>query len=105
MAKVKVRVEMARDWEKRIYDMPTLKNALTQEAQSIAGRANAMSAGFRTMRYTSPKTKQKVGDKQPIYKSLPTRMFNGYPVAIVTEGNYAAMKDNHEHNTLVKSIG
>ena len=105
MGSVKVRVVMAPDWEKRVYGLPKLKSALTEEANATAGRANAMSAGFRTMRYTSSKTKQKVGGKQAVYKALPARMFNGYPVALVTEGNYAAMKDNYDHNTLLKSLG
>ena len=104
MANVKVTVKMEPDWEKKIYQMPKLKEALTTEANEIAGRANQLGAGFRTMHYKSTKTKQKVGGKQPVYKALKTRMFNGFPVAIVTEGNYAAMADNHKHNTLLKSI-
>ena len=104
MASVKVKVVMEPNWEKDILQFPAVKDALTKEANAISGRANALGAGFRTQHYTRPKTREKVGGKQPVYKSLPARMFKGYPVAIVTEGNYAAMKDNYDHNTLLKSI-
>ena len=101
---VKVKVVMEPNWEKDILTLPAVKGALTKEAAAIAGRANALGSGFRTQLYTRPKTREKVGGKQPVYKSLPARMYNGYPVALVTEGNYSAMKDNYEHNTLLKSI-
>lgn len=69
----------------------------------IKAAADSMSAGYRTgIRHEKDGTK--VGNTRPKYKSN-VRKFNGLPVGIVYTGNYAAMKDNTENNTLLKARG
>lgn len=76
--------------------------ALEEIVNSIKGRANAMSAGYRTKK---SKTKGvPVGDKQPIFDGNVERHGRSQ-VGLVWTANYAAKKHNLENNTLVKSIG
>ncbi len=72
----------------------TLVSRVTDKA---AANANAMGAGFRTKKHRG------VGDTAPEY-GHDTRRFGKGPVGIVYTGNYAAIKDNHLHNTLLKSL-
>lgn len=79
-------------------------DALESEARAIAGRANRLSSGFRTQETTVYATGEHVGGTQPDYGSMaPTSIKN--PHALVYTGNYAAMKDNYENNTLLKARG
>ena len=76
--------------------------ALEEIVNSIKGRANAMSAGYRTKK---SKTKGvPVGGKQPIFDGNVERHGRSQ-VGLVWTANYAAKKHNLENNTLVKSIG
>ena len=83
-----------------------MEAALSAETEAISGRANSMGAGFRTglyyIRHGQPKPG--VGNKQPIYKG-DVRMGNHGYVGLVRSANYAAMKDNYLHNTLLKAGG
>ena len=66
--------------------------------------ANAMSADYRTGFYHRQHKSPSVGGTQPSYGG-DVQDFDGWPVGIVYTGNYAAMKDNAENNTLLKARG
>ena len=66
--------------------------------------ANALSSGFRTERYTDEETKEQKGDTAPRYDGNVERHGkHRWPTGIVYTANYAAMKDNYLHNTLLKA--
>ena len=77
--------------------VPTLEGIVN----SIKGKANAMSSGFRTRK---SKTKGvPVGDKQPVFDGN-VEYRERTQVGLVWTANYAAQKHNYENNTLLKSI-
>lgn len=76
---------------------------VARKTDAVASNANAMSAGFRTGFYHRDHKSPAVGGTQPHYKHDVQRRGRN-PVGIVVTGNYAAMKDNHLHNTLLKSL-
>lgn len=82
---------------------PEVRSKIKSYAAKKAEAANAASASFRTEKFfRGGKRVAGVGEKQPEYES-DMQVFKGYwPVGIVYTGNYAAMKDNHLHNTLLK---
>lgn len=92
------------DMQKSLCQMPAVKSELTREANSIAMRANAMGAGFRTERTKNYETGERVGGKSPVYKADKAREFKDTSTAMVHTANYAAMKDTHLHNTLLKAL-
>ncbi len=87
-----------------IGDAPNLPDVLDDAVRQITRNANSLSAGYRTGIWHDPKTGERRGDTQPKYDGDVQRKRKGY-VGIVHPKNYAAMKDNHEHNTLLKSLG
>ena len=99
-----VRVQMKPGYQKDVCQYPMVKGAVTEMASDMASRANSMGAGFRTGHYTDPKTHERRGGTQPRYASERARETSSGCVAIVHPANYAAMKDNHLHNTLLKSM-
>lgn len=70
----------------------------------IAERANSMSSGYRTGLYHRDHKSPAVGNTQPRYVD-DTDIKRNAVVGIVYTGNYAAMKDNAENNTLLKARG
>lgn len=104
MADVTVNIVMNPGWEKQIFMLPQVKGAVTKEANAVASRANALGAGYRTGYYHPNHKSPAVGGTQPKYKAFQAQVFNKTPVAIVVTKNYAAMKDNMLHNTLLKSL-
>ena len=78
------------------------KSLITQHTTATINAANAMSAAFRTAIYHRPDG-ETVGDTQPEYGGN-VELARGCYLGIVHPKNYAAMKDNHERNTLLKSI-
>lgn len=70
----------------------------------IAGRANSMSSGYRTGLYHRDHEPPAVGNTQPTYVG-DVEEYGNSVVGIVHTGNYAAMKDNAENNTLLKARG
>ena len=76
---------------------------LDEAVGRIADRANALSASFRTGIYHDHETGEVRGNTQPRYAGDVIRGKTGF-VGIVHPANYAAMKDNHENNTLLKSV-
>ena len=76
---------------------------VSRVTDKVGANANALSAGYRTGLYYVNHKSPPVGNTQPRYGSDTRRAKDG-PVGIVYTGNYAAMKDNHLHNTLLKSF-
>ncbi|MBR3326767.1 MAG: hypothetical protein IKG22_05530 [Atopobiaceae bacterium] len=99
-------VEIDIDEEKlymAVQDAEGTESALNEAVNAITSRANALSSGFRTGRYYDREAHELKGDTQPSYKGDVRRM-GKTEVGIVYTANYAAMKDNMEHNTLLKSV-
>lgn len=83
---------------------PDVLAAVSKATDSISEKANSMSAGYRTGIYHRDHKSPGVGNTQPKY-GKDARIMGKSAVGIVYTGNYAAMKDNHENNTLLKARG
>ena len=81
-----------------------VKTALDARTAQITARANALGSGFRTGHYHPNHQSPGVGGTQPSYVGDVRMGRRGY-VGIVHPANYAAMKDNHDNNTLLKAKG
>ena len=93
-----VKVEMKPGWEQVVSTMPSVMDALDDKAGDICGKANSMAAGFRTKRWMGK------GGTQAVYGSKEAEARGRTSVALVYTANYAAQKENMQHNTLLKSI-
>lgn len=102
MADVEVKLD-DRGVKLAIDNAENIVPALQVCVSKIVGNANAMSAGFRTGRFYDRKENKLKGNTQPAYDGDVQRRGKG-PIGIVYTANYAAMKDNHLHNTLLKSV-
>lgn len=78
--------------------------ALNNESLKIAAKANALSAGYRTPKWHDHETGETKGDTPARYDGNSKLGRKGY-VGIVFTANYAAQKENHLHNTLLKAKG
>ena len=78
------------------------RSLLTSHVTASVDAANAASASFRTAIFHRPDGTT-VGDTQPRYAG-DVKKIRGCYVGIVHPKNYAAMKDNHERNTMLKSL-
>ena len=83
---------------------PETVEAVTKATRLVERTANAISSGFRTGIWHEPKTHETRGNTRPKYEG---DVDEGRVAAhgIVYTGNYSAMKDNAQNNTLLKSIG
>lgn len=91
----------------KVFQSAECKQAVTDLAKQLASKANSLSAGFRTGLFYPPGEKEPlegVGNKQPKYGSKSAINCSTGCVALVVEKNYAAIKDNHLHNTLRKVL-
>lgn len=79
-----------------------MQQVLSSKVDEITNRANSMSAGFRTGLFYRDHKSPPVGNTQPKYGGSVQLGSKGW-VGLVRPKNYAAMKDNHLHNTLLKS--
>ena len=70
----------------------------------IADTANSMSSAYRTGLYHRDHKSPAVGNTQPRYVA-DVEVKRNAVVGIAYTGNYAAMKDNSENNTLLKARG
>lgn len=88
--------------EQKLWRMACKSDGMYQivrkSADKVASKANSMGAGFKTQKYKGK------GGKSPKYVANTLRPRGIVPVGIVYTGNYAAMKDNMQHNTLLKSL-
>ncbi|WP_405735831.1 hypothetical protein [Bifidobacterium sp.] len=101
MADVEVRIDAkALRRAASVAARPQIESATSR----ICGTANALGAPFRTGLYHRNHQSPAVGNTQPSY-GADVETHGGVPVGIVHTGNYAAMRDNAQNNTLLKSIG
>lgn len=98
-----VRIDKAALW-RCMKGAPETKAAVELATRRIHARASALGSMFRTGLYHRDHKSPAVGNTQAAYDGN-VEMHNGMPVGIVHTGNYAAMRDNAENNTLLKSIG
>ena len=80
------------------------RQLVDEKTRKVASTAESLSAGFRTGLYHRDHKSPGVGNTQPKY-GKDARIMGKSAVGIVYTGNYAAMKDNHENNTLLKARG
>lgn len=83
---------------------PETVAAVDAATRKVHERANALGASFRTGLYHRDHESPAVGDTPAAYGG-DVRTYANSVVGIVHTGNYAAMRDNAENNTLLKSIG
>jgi hypothetical protein len=102
MADVKFTIDREKVWRLACKSDGTYQ-LVRSAGDATAGKANALSAGFKTGRYHPNHKSPGVGGTQPSYRSN-TRRNPTVPTAIVYTANYAAQKDNMQHNTLLKSL-
>lgn len=99
-----IKVTLKPGYEDEVCKYPQVKGKVSHLAGGIADQANALGSGFRTGYWHDPKTHEKKGGTAPVYASEKARETAEGCVAIVHPANYAAMKDNHLHNTLLKAM-
>lgn len=105
MASVTVKVDISqKSLEHAVNYAEGTKSALVSKSSQIARAANSMSSGFRTGFYHRDHKSPAIGGTSPVYSSDVKMGRKGY-VGIVHPSNYAAMKDNHQNNTLLKAKG
>lgn len=94
--------------ENRLWRLVCRQDATYQLVRGVtdetAARANDLSAGFRTGKYHRDHKSPAVGGTQARYGSNTQRPHGIVPAGVVHPLNYAAMKDNHLHNTLLKAL-
>ena len=90
--------------ENSVSEADGVKEALRAKASEIAKTATSYGASFETERTTVWATGEHVGGKTPEYGADVKRGIRGW-VGIVMPKNYAAMKDNYLHNTLLRAKG
>ena len=86
-----------------IQDADNLPDTLQGAVSQVVGNANALSSGFRTGIFHDHATGRTLGNTQPEYGGDVQRKGRSV-VGIVHPRNYAAMKDNYENNTMLKSL-
>ena len=79
------------------------RQLVDEKTRKVASTASSLSAGFRTGLYHRVHKSPAVGNTPPVWHSSVQRRGKTY-VGLVATGNYSAMKCNHEHNTLLKSL-
>ena len=100
---VTVKVDInERNLQRAINYAPGTGSAISREVRKIANNANTLSSGFKTVVWYDAKEKKKKGGTPAKYKTGVKIGKKGY-VGIVYTANYAAQKENHLHNTLLKA--
>ena len=102
MAEFRVKLDDKKLW-KAINEAEGIQGVLEEKAGAVASRANSIGAGFKTGYYYRDHKPPPVGGTRPKY-GHDVELHKHTRVGLVYTGNYAAMKDNHEHNTLLKSL-
>lgn len=105
MAKVRLKGVKVSDAKVKeaVRNAENLDGPLGDAVQRVTAQANALSSGYRTGRYHRNHESPAVGNTQPRYEGDVADRGKG-KLGIVHPANYAAMKDNHENNTLLKSL-
>ena len=107
MADVEIRIDQ-RKLKKLALESDGAYQMVMQKRDQVDAMANSLGAGYRTGYYHRDHKSPAVGGTQPKYGGS-TRRFRtsdgvNAPVGIVHPLNYAAMKDNMLHNTLLKAL-
>lgn len=122
MARVKVRVVMASDFDEQCYAKPQVAEAVNTKANDTADNANGMGKPSGVWHETGKphnpaksggvwkgnrKSTDTVGNTPAKYEAKKARRTGaeGRPIAIVVTANHAAQKDNMKNNTLLKALG
>ena len=100
---VRVEVNEERAWNLAIRS-DGLYQMIRSEADKRAAQATAMAGGFKTGKYHRDHKSPAVGGTHAKYSSKTGRPLGKVPVGMVHTGNYAAMKENMQHNTLAKVL-
>ena len=82
---------------------PETLAAVTAATNRIASAAQSLGSGYTTKKWKDPKTGEVKGGTQAEYGSSVKTLTNAH-VGLVYTANYAAQKDNMEHNTLLKAV-
>lgn len=101
MADVVIKIDENKLYE-AIQNAEDLPEVLGEITSRITANANTLGSSFRTGLFYDRSIGQRVGDTQPEYGGDVKRKGRSM-VGIVHPRNYAAMKDNYEHNTLLKA--
>lgn len=90
--------------KKAISESDDIRAEMCEITRKKAASANLMSASFRTQEFVDGETRARKGDKAPKYDwDVELHGPDRWPTGIVYTRNYAAMKDNMLHNTLLKA--
>lgn len=103
MARVEVEIDPDALW-RHMSRAPETFAEVDAATRRVLEQANALGSSFRTGLYHRDHRSPAVGDTQAAYAGG-VETHHGMPVGIVHTANYAAMRDNAENNTLLKSIG
>lgn len=87
---------------REVGSAPGTRELLQAAVDKIRTRANEMSSGNRTGRWHDPATGKGKGPSEPHYDG-DVRKVGGSYHGLVYTATYAAIKDNHENNTLLKA--
>lgn len=82
---------------------PETIDAVTDATTRISAVANSASSSFRTGIWHDPKTGERRGNTAPKYED-DVEVGRNAVHGIVYTGNYSAMKNNAQSNTLLRSI-
>lgn len=122
MASVSMKVDISQQALERAVNFSTgTRTALARESNAIAARANGMATEKTGIwhetgaNHTPGKTGgtwhdhggnyKTVGDQEARYGTKPVIIGKDGYIGIVYTANYAAIKDNHKNNTLLKAKG
>lgn len=83
---------------------PEVVAEVDRATREIHARANMLGSSFHTGLYHRDHKSPAVGNTQAAYGGN-VRTLRECVVGIVHTGNYAAMRDNAENNTLLKALG
>lgn len=104
IAATSMKVTLKPGYEEDVCKYPQVKGKVSELAGGIADRANSYGASFRTGYFYDKKKGKRVGGTQPKYSHEKAIETDDGCVSIVHPSNYAAMKDNHLHNTMLKAM-
>ncbi len=107
MADVRIEID-ERKLRKVAFESDACYQLVLQKRDQSEAMANSLGSGYRTAKYHRDHKSPAVGGTQPKYGGSTSRLRTSdgvsIPVGIVVTKNYAAMKDNMLHNTLLKSL-
>ena len=102
---VNVRVEIDQDkLERAVWFAEGTRDLIREDAKQRKAFANALAAGYRSGLWYDKSQGKKIGNTPAHYESSVKKTQKGY-VGMVYTANYAAQKENHQHNTLLKAKG